>query len=180
MVTNAPGGYAAIRRPRGWCSPLSVRVVTQLAGGGAPHQQLPLTSRRSPAAAGLHLFSIASLSSATRRAPAAAGPGHLELSPSSFITASVSSPLRKERANRLFPKTSNQCWRPPPVCRLASLLPLAWSTALTHQRLLTCVYAVSQRDFSFEFRLRDYFLLGGSLSKGFAYTRFPFSTAQCV
>ena len=31
---------------------------------------------------------------------------------------------------------------------LASLLPQAWSTALTHQRLLTCVYAVSQRDFS--------------------------------
>ena len=30
---------------------------------------------------------------------------------------------------------------------LASLLPQAWSTALNHQRSLTCVYAVSQRDF---------------------------------
>ena len=39
---------------------------------------------------------------------------------------------------------------------LASLLhsPVE-STALTHQHSLTCVYAVSQRDFSFEFRLRD-------------------------
>ena len=74
--------FAHQGRPRGWHSPLSVRVVAQLAGGAPPPPTMPLTSRRSPAAAGLHLFSIASLSSATRRAPAAAGPGHSELSPS--------------------------------------------------------------------------------------------------
>ena len=136
-------------------APLSVRVVTQLAGGGAPPQQLPSTS------------------SATRRAPAAAGPGHLESSPSSFITASVSSPLRKERANRLFPKTSIVTGGHRQYVGLASLLSTRVEHGADYQRLLTCVYAVSQRDFSFEFRLRDYFFLGRSPSKGIRVYTLP-------
>ena len=123
-----------------------MRVVTQLAGGGDPPQQLPLTSP------------------ATRRAPAAAGPGHLDyLHP-------LSSPLRfhhrlaQNLVNHQNGDGGSASWPPTRVGARAEN---------TSAQKLTGVYAVSQRDFSFEFRLRDYFFLGGSLSKGIRIYTLP-------
>ena len=115
--------------------PMSGREEAQppLGAGGYPTRRGGRPPQHSPLA-----------SSATRRAPAAAGPGHMESSPSSSLGFRSPKPQIITGGHRQY-------------VGLASLLPQAWSTALTHQRLLTCVYAVSQRDFSFEFRLRDYF-----------------------
>ena len=152
-------------REGGHSPPLGASGYPTRRGGRPPLQQLPS-------------------SSATQRAPAAAGP-LLESSPSGWNSDISDIPQADE--NLFIPGTMFLAL----VRRACHHARVGLALGQPPSARLTSVYAVSQRDFSFEFRLRDYFLLGGSLSenyflrggslsKGFAYTHFPFSTAQCV
>ena len=147
-------------------APLSVRVVTQLAGGGAP----PSNSCHRPR----------QLSGLPRRR----GPYSNHLHPGGIRIFRI---FHKQTKTSSYQEQCSWHW----FRRACHHARVGLALGQPPSARLTSVYAVSQRDFSFEFRLRDYFLLGGSLSenyflrggslsKGFAYTHFPFSTAQCV
>ena len=132
-------------REGGHSPPLGASGYPTRRGGRPPLQQLPS-------------------SSATQRAPAAAGP-LLESSPSGWNSDISDIPQADE--NLFIPGTMFLAL----VRRARHHARVGLALGQPPSARLTSVYAVSQRDFSFEFRLRDYFFLGRPLSKDDSHIR---------